>query len=569
MPTINVEVDGLGKITLTDQHYLASGGEGNVYAKDKLAFKIYHDPSKMIPEQKIKELLTVKHIPNILGPQAIIRDVGTRKPIGFTSNYIKQNNPLCKYFTKDFRQKVGFDESDAVKVVEMMQNTISQIHNNRILIVDLNEMNFLVGKNDIVYFIDVDSWQTPNFKATALMESVRDRLVKNNQFTELSDWFSFAVVAFQIYIGVHPYKGMHPDYKPKDWSKRMDDGISVFDQKATIPASCRPLTVVPQAHLRWFEDIFKNNARLAPPIPGAYIAPVVAVVAKVITQKGVFKVSKVADYKEDVVNVYSFIGRPDKFTLTKNHLYMTSRKETPVWQYDPKDYDKVELCNSPGRFPLICKLKDGELTLDEVLSNDHIAKIPADNFMVHNGILYTVSDGQIYEYDFVSGKKVMYTSRIVSGCMKNSTKVFDGVIYQDMLGQAAFTIPFEKGCAFFNIIKELKGYRVLDAKSEGNILVVLAESNGIYSRFVIVFNKNFSSYTVRVTDNVSYDSINFTKIENGPCILVAGDKVEAFFDNAKVQEMDNPPFDHTMKLFNSEGKVYFINENEIYSVSTK
>ena len=35
-------------ISLTQKDYLAAGGEGCVYVKGKKAFKVYHDPAKMI-----------------------------------------------------------------------------------------------------------------------------------------------------------------------------------------------------------------------------------------------------------------------------------------------------------------------------------------------------------------------------------------------------------------------------------------------------------------------------------------------------------------------------------------
>jgi len=66
-------------------------------------------------------------------------------------------------------------------------------------------------------FLDVDSYQTPSFHADALMESVRDPLIQNNKFTELSDWYSFGIVVFQMYIGIHPFKGRHPNFKKNEW----------------------------------------------------------------------------------------------------------------------------------------------------------------------------------------------------------------------------------------------------------------------------------------------------------------------------------------------------------------
>ena len=49
-----------GDVTLTHRDYIAEGGEGAVFRKGGLAYKIYHDSSKMIPVAKIKELQGIK-----------------------------------------------------------------------------------------------------------------------------------------------------------------------------------------------------------------------------------------------------------------------------------------------------------------------------------------------------------------------------------------------------------------------------------------------------------------------------------------------------------------------------
>jgi serine/threonine protein kinase len=131
------------------------------------------------------------------------------KPIGYTMKYLTDTYQLVRLFTKKFRDVNNIKPNQILKLVQHMQNVIHKnIHPNRILLVDINENNFLVDKQfKTVHFIDVDSYQTPFFPATALMESVRDRHTKG--FNENSDWFSFAVLSFQMFIGIHPFRGTH------------------------------------------------------------------------------------------------------------------------------------------------------------------------------------------------------------------------------------------------------------------------------------------------------------------------------------------------------------------------
>ena len=102
MKTITVEIEGEGKHTLTDKHYLASGGEGDVYRKGERAYKIYQDSSKMISIEKIKELSTLR-VENILGPQKIIKNT-SGKPIGYVGKFLNNSVSLCQLFTKNFRK---------------------------------------------------------------------------------------------------------------------------------------------------------------------------------------------------------------------------------------------------------------------------------------------------------------------------------------------------------------------------------------------------------------------------------------------------------------------------------
>jgi len=571
MPPANKKpsvIVGNKKVTFSDSDYVGAGGEGSVWRKGQMGIKIYHDLNKMIPAKKIQELSAITPT-NVIAPREIVIDAKSSKPIGFSFMFVDKSHPLCKIFTKNFRTKVGFDEQDSVDIIKIMQGTVSQIHREKFLIVDLNEMNFLLDRTfKIPYFIDVDSWQTPSFKATALMESVRDRLVKNQQFTTTSDWFSFAVVAFQIYIGIHPYKGSHPDYNKKDWSQRMEDGVSVLDSKARMPNACRPLSVIPPSHMKWFEAIFKRNERIAPPLPDSIGMISGADLVVVITGNETFMTQVVGKYPDNVLYVYN--EGSDNYTLTRKHLYVTSRREIPIVS-NLDDYEKVLIADSPSRRPFLCKMKNGMVEFEEILETTKIDSTEAEDMMVRDGRIYVARGNSVFEIRFHKGaSEVMHTTKRVCGYTENSTQMFEGVIYRDVFGQPYFCIPYKSGSAFNDKIDEIENHRVIEAKSQGNILVVLAEKDGAYHRFIIVFEENFRSYTVRKVEDVQYESINFTKVEGGPCILVTGDdEIEIFIKNDKVKKLDNCPFDSSMRLFNSNGKVFFINGKQINSVQMK
>lgn len=571
MPTLRIKADGKGDITLNDGNFLAQGGEGSVYKKDNIAYKIYHDGKKCIPEDKIKELSVFTN-QNILGPKGIVRDLKSLNPIGFWMPFVPGTLGICKLFTLSYRNQVSFTEKNTVELVSEIQKVLKEIHNKKCLVVDLNEFALLVNdKHKTPYFIDVDSWQTPSHKATALMDSVRDRKIVNNNFTEYSDWFSWGIVCVQLYLGVHPYKGKHPDYLPKDWQKRMDDGVSIFDAKASLPPSCRDFSVIPKRHLEWFKDVYKNGNRTVPPMADDTIP--VPTVATLIVVKGTenFEATRVGKYTENVVFTYS-LGS-ENYAITTSHLYIKSYGTTPI-RRDLGKYPKKFVFNSLLGEAFIALFSNNELSIEKTElkheEKSEITKFSCDDIFFKDGNLYHIIDDKILKDIFVKGNKVMHTTKLVGSINPSSCKVFDGVVYQNLLGAHAFVVPFDNDCVFFNVIKEMNGYRVVDAKAEENFLVVLAEKGGFYTRFVVIIQPDYKTYTVRTSDNVDLEEINFTKIPDKVCVLYVGDEtVEIFKDNSKIKEVDKCPLDASMSLFNSNGKVFFTNKNEVYKLDIK
>lgn len=555
---LEVFVENTGKTVLTDQNYLAAGGEAAVYTVDKTAFKIYHDPKKMIPLDKMEELMQIKP-DNVLKPQNIIRD-RANVPIGYTMQFVKKTDPICKLFTLSFRKTNGVTNEDIVAIVKEMQKTVVEIHRSKCLVVDMNEMNILASKKMEPYFIDVDSYQTPSYRATAIMESIRDRLVKSNKWTELSDWFSFAVVSFQLYVGIHPYKGSHPKYKMNEWSRRMDDGVSVFDPKVALPRVCNDLSVIPKSHLEWFKAVFARNERSIPPFADQVVIQIPFVDVTVESGQD-FETKLVFKYPEAIRSIFNFMGVT--YAVGQDKIY----KETKDIAAGIKDY-KVLLCESNDMSPVVCKLKDEELVF-ETMSGGNIGKISALDMMYRNGAIYSVHSGRITESTFTKiGNKIMHVNREACHALDQATKVFEGVIFQDLLGKPYISLPFTLGKCIFIPVPELNGYRILEAKSDQNIVGILAEKKGVYYRFLMVFDEKFNSYSITKTDNADYAPVNFVVLPNQVCVYADNTEVRVFKGD-KGRIIANPPFTSDNKLFTHSGNVYFLDNNKVYSAKLK
>ena len=560
--TIKVETKTGGVETLTDKHYKAAGGQGVVYCKGNTAYKIYHDPKKMIPVAKIHELSQINQ-DHVLGPIEPIFKVGTKTPIGFTMKYVDNTEFLCKIFTRNYRDAQGVSPTDIADLVTMMQKTLIHIHPLDILVVDYNEMNFLFSKDlSGVYHIDVDAWQTKSFPADAIMASIKDPLVKANQFTRLSDWFSWAIVTFQMYIGIHPYKGRHPDFSPKDWVQRMKQGISVFDKDVSLPGACQDFSVIPKNHLNWYKSIFVGNDRSIPPFADA-LAISMAIV-RTVTGKGDFTVKLLTEFKDTIKDIY-YIDN-ERYVITNGGIYGDT--DQPIIDFK-KSADKVnfQMCEVNGERPLHA-YHDGDKVNFFNFKKEPISTANAEAMLEHDGLIYTVNNDKLVEHRFEKFGKLLHTKKVV-GSVTPSYKVYNNVVVQDDFMKCRILIPFARGKCVNKHIQEIDGKRVIDAKHNGGICVIMTEHQGEYKRFILQFNENYSEYRIKEEEVNSLYSINFVVLPNGMCLNVDDEKLSLFKQVEQRKEITIFPFDVSMRLFNENMKVLFVDNNKLYSVTMK
>lgn len=543
--------------TLLDKHYKASGGQGAVFCKSGLAYKIYHDSKKMIPAAKIDELSRINR-DNVLAPIEMLFDYTSNKPIGFIMKYIDGTEFLCKIFTRNFRDDKGINPNDIVDLVTIMQKTLQYIHALRILVVDYNEMNFLIS-NDMknIFHIDVDAWQTKNFPANAIMESIRDRLVPMGTFTEFTDWYSWAIVTFQMYVGIHPYKGRHPDFKPKDWMKRMENGVSVFDSKVSLPDACQDFSVIPKKHLDWYKAIFGKNERSIPPFADEVFVSMAII--RTVASKGDFIVKMIVEFDKKIKNVFFFNGK--RYVITYDGIY----RKNLIFDLNKKD--RIGMCDVFGEDPLVVKFQNNLAEFFD-LKKQLVGSIKTENIMGYNGIVYTINNGILTENTFERIGKIKHLTKNICN-IGYSYKVFKGVIIQDDFSKCRLAIPYEKGKCTNIRMNELDGQRIVDARYSHGICIVITEEQGNYNKFTICFDESHSNYTVNEEEVISLHSVNFIVLPNKMCISVDDEKLILFKDNSRRKEITNFPFDVSMRLYNDNMQVLFVNDKKLYSAMMK
>ena len=254
--SIKVFMPGKGSVSLRPTDHLATGGEGAVYLKNGTIFKVFLDPQKAQASgmaDKIALLSKFQH-PFIVAPQDVLLDE-KHNVIGY---YMPQASgvPLMKTFTNSWRDLNAFTDTQSVKLVDNMRVAVQAAHDFGAVLVDANETNYLAEGVE-PRIIDVDSWQVGRHKATAIMPSVRDYHAKS--FDANTDWYSWGIVSFQVFTGIHPYKGTHPDFKKGDLEARMRANASVFDSRVRLNAAVRDFSCVPAPLLDWYERVFEQG----------------------------------------------------------------------------------------------------------------------------------------------------------------------------------------------------------------------------------------------------------------------------------------------------------------------
>ena len=559
-------IQGKGQVDLNQNDFVTEGGEGKIFSKGNVVYKIYSDLKKMIPSSKIQEL-SILDLPNIIRPKDILLDQKNQIS-GFTMDLV-HGIPLCKLFTNDFRNNNKVQPTSINKLVENMINTIVFIHDKKCLLVDGNEMNYLVDKKtfEIPYFIDVNSYQTPSFPATVIMSSIRDW--SSPTFNKLTDWFSFAIVSCQLFIGIHPFKGKHPKYKPNQMEDRMKANISVFNKDVHVPATCRDFSYIPDDFQNWFIDLFEKGVRVPPPkVTG--LLNIKQIKVNIVQTTNHFEIQFVSDFKDEIIKVKFYNGVRCVTTTEKIWINKTDSSITSP------DVDVV--LTNKMLDPILVKIEKGFLALFNFKKKEFItSQIGCTEKIIIDNTIYVRYEGNLIEVTLNEfGDKIIPSVKHVWNIMPKSSQFLKGMIYQNVLGKAYLVIPKPEvsknsSCQIL-YIPELNGYRIMNGKYENKVCMITGYQNNIYSKIILRFDDS-GKYDCRIIDDVDPNIINFIVLDNGLCISINDDdSIELFSRSLKVTKIDcikDHDINSSMILCNDGMKVLFYKNNELYSMSMK
>ena len=552
-------------ITLTQQNFVAKGGEGKIFQKGDLAYKIYEHLTKMIPSAKIAELNVPD--PNVIHPLDLVMNK-KKQNIGFTMDWLGDDNiALCKLFTSKFQKDQGIGNDHIIQLVQNIKKTTETIHENKCLIVDGNELNYLVKPNFVTpLFIDTNAWKTASYPPTAIMPSIRDWTT--DEFSALTDWFSFAIVTFQLFVGIHPFKGKHKSYRKNDFVNRVRDRVSVFNAEVGLPPTVRDFNLIPSRYKDWYYKIFENGDREPPPqLPGEIGK--MQVIVKLVKSTGAFEIVSIQEFEDEIL----YHDPEYQFTKTADKIYLGKA--------DFKVSKDVELIITPlEKLPILVKVEDGIAKFKCLKTGYDVkgAQLACTDTAIINNTLYLKNREKFVEMTFkVAGSNILPAVKTVWTVEPLSSQIFSNVIFQSVLGKAFLCIPIpfhdKKSQFYIKAIPELDNYRVIEAKYQNSMCVVIGHNGNEYNRLTFVFDPKFATYRCNVVKGIDYAPLNFAVLDNGVCIMITEDNgVEILLnrmDKPDIKRVEDPDIDNTMRLFKDGTRVKFFKDNSLYSMKMK
>lgn len=559
-------VGGKSKITLDQSNYVASGGEADIYKQGGKAWRVHQDINSMPPVKKLEELALIT-VPNVVKPLDIIYDKkGTA--VGFSMKFLDDTEPLCLYFTNTFKKAKKISPGNTIELVKAIQSAVNDIMSEGVLPVDLNEMNILVENgNKYPWFIDISSWATKSFKATAIMDNIRDPKVNGNNFNILSTWYSFAILATQLYLGTHPFFGKHPRYSLKQWKDRMRDSVSIFDKDASMPDGSLPVSVIPPRHLSWLKDIFVSNNRVPPPTVDGSIPLTVPKAITTINIPAGYSVNTVVTLNEKITEVFTWAG--NMFVVGQSGIYqVVGSSAKKIATVDNADRVFIQIVDTDN--VVLAYVYSHNVRYEHIkLASSTVSKLGEEvnrGIFQNNNKLYTISAGQVHMHDFrFIGEKLIHAVSPVSNVSQLTTKDYEGCAIQSLFNQKWVVLPLPDGQVTTAKIPGLDKHRIVSAKACGSFCAVTAERVGSYSVFVVTAVNN----ELKTRELPGQKEINFTTMPNGVCVFQTDDGLEVFSTTGSaIRKIPNPPFTFDMGLFFNNG-VHFVRDDEIINVKLK
>lgn len=570
---LQVELVGRGKLKLNPTHHMATGGEASVYRASGTVIKLYTNPAKMSEPGMIEKLLYLATLTDecVVSPRNLVLD-SHGAPIGYYMDFVENGEALSSIFTNDFRQRTGFGDEHASLLVDRILQVMMYAHGHDAIMVDPNELNWttvaaaLPGRDPRA--LDVDSWLVPGHRPRTIpmMASIRDWHTPKVGIE--TDRFAFAVVTFQVFTGIHPYRGTLDGYKRTEMARRMKDQASVFTQGVRLNQAVRDFGCIPGPLLAWYEAVFQHGNRSQPPSPlytGATSpARQVRVMRVVTTTTGGLKYERLFDQPGDpVIRVF-----PCGIVLLRSlKLFDIASKR----QIGTAPSETCEVIKDNGGW-ILAGGDDPSFTYIDAATRQ-AAPLPvtlnAKAIVRYQNRLFGVTTEGLTELTLKKFTRPVLSVGQTWQAMFNSTHWFDGTGVLDAMGAKYLIVPFgDDACAHVRV-RELDNLRVITAKAGPRFVSVIAvNKNGDYRKIELTFDHLYTTYTVWEGD-AEGPELNMALLPRGVVATIVRDGELVIFvpTTTKTNRVADKDATTTMLMGNWDDAVVFIRDGQLWRVS--
>ncbi|MBX7100287.1 MAG: hypothetical protein K1X89_21400 [Myxococcaceae bacterium] len=263
------------RFSVTDADLLGEGGEAKVFRWKDLAVKVFHPVRRGTPEEALRaqKLLKLSRFPRGL-PGAVVAPVGPVEDehgqvVGYAMPAIAGARELSALVSR----ASGVSAEHTRALFSALHAVMTELHALQVVVGDCNDGNLLF-QGEQPYLIDADSMQLGGLPCPVGHERFLDPrlygvdLAAAPRFDEGSDWYAFAVLLFQSWLGVHPYGGVHG--RLPTLLRRAEAAHSVLKADVRLPPRAWHWKVLPDEALGYFEAVFDRRERA--PVPPALLA---------------------------------------------------------------------------------------------------------------------------------------------------------------------------------------------------------------------------------------------------------------------------------------------------------
>lgn len=550
---MRVHVDGGGPVVLRPEDFVAAGGEGSVYARDGVAYKVY---AGRAPDPRALDALKAARHPGLVLPDRLLTD-DTGAPVGFTMPLLVGYHPLVRLFARSFRDRHGLGPERMTHLVRRLRALVAAVHGAGFVIADLSETNAVVPPSlDDIALIDAASWQTPERPASAVTETIRDRHAPMGHFDTGTDWFAVAVLAFQLWIGIHPYRGRHPTLRGLD--ERMAADASAMDPAVVLPPACWPLDVIPPPWRAWLEATLEQGHRGAPPTTDG--TAVHWVPAAIGAAPGL-RLQRLRALDGPILHRAEHGGRA--LEATPHTAYLDGRPLRSLAGIRAVAW-------SPAGQPIVA----GPAGLVHARTGTPVPlALHLDDLVGSGGALYARSGDRLVQIELIDLRvadgragRVLAAPRVLASVLPHATQLFPGLAVQRALG-ATWVGVLAPGSARLVRVPELDGHHVVDAAHRSGVAVLATTRRGTHHRFLLRFGP--TTHDLRVEDDVAVPTVDFAVTDGGVLVYRPGDRIEVLHaapGHSAVRRVSDPPGGLLTAL---DGGVGLVRGPEVYRVSMR